>query len=144
MFAGFLPEPGQTFDEAALDLRAALLQCALPLETPEIDTYLRRLHERLNGDRIETRSVRDRLDRRMLAATPCFVKAFGTTTFRFRQIVVGIDIFNAGGEFGVGSDPRSTAVELFCVDRFDPEVVDVSAEATGAATDAPRAGFALM
>ena len=60
VFAGFLPEPGQTFDEAALDLRAALLQCAQPLETPEIDTYLRRLHERLRPRReLGRRRVRD-------------------------------------------------------------------------------------
>lgn len=121
VFAGFLPDPGQTFEQTALELRAALLQVAVSPATPDADTYLNRLQARRDGDRIETRCTRDGLDRRVLASAPRFVEAFGTTTFRFRQTVIGIDIFNAGGEFGVGPGPRDVAVELFCVDGSDAD-----------------------
>lgn len=119
LFAGFLAEQDQTLEQTALELRAALNQVALPLAAVDVETFVNRLQARCNGDRIEARCAQEGLDRPELASTPRFVEAFGTTTFRFRQTVVGIDVFNAGGEFGVAPSQRDVAIELFRVDGWD-------------------------
>jgi hypothetical protein len=125
VFAGFIPASGVSERSLAVQLQAALHQVAQPLDDVTEDQLWSRLQERLNGASIES-AIAAGGDSR-LASAPVFARTFGTQRFRFKRTLVGIDVFNAGGEFGFPGDSGNTALELFTIDGTDSdEFVDLS------------------
>ena len=126
VFAGFVPAGDVTERDLALQIHRTLGEVARPLDDSTTDQFWSRLEERLRGANIQA-AVAAGGDPRLLVYSTEFARRFGTQRFQFKRTLVGIDIFNAGGEFGIPDNSGNSAIELFRIDGTDAdEFVDLA------------------